>query len=60
MQQPPAYRQAVSEFDRLWECGESRRQERRMQELLLVIEAFENTPAGQSSARHLPAQGAKQ
>jgi len=40
----PAYRQALAEFDRLWESGESKQQPRRMRELLGLIEAFESIP----------------
>lgn len=38
----PGYRQALAEFDRLWETGESKRRPQRMRELLCLIEAFEN------------------
>jgi hypothetical protein len=37
----PGYRQALAEFDRLWETGESKRRPQRMRELLSLIEAFE-------------------
>lgn len=51
------YRQAVQEFDRLWETGGSRRQPQRMRALLLFIEEFENaSPAhsveGTNDAKH--------
>lgn len=51
------YRQAVQEFDRLWETGGSRRQPQRMQALLLLIEEFENTShahpvEGTNNAKH--------
>jgi hypothetical protein len=36
------YRQALAEFDRLWETGESKRWPHRMRELLVLIEAAEN------------------
>jgi hypothetical protein len=38
----PKYRQALAEFDRLWETGESKRRPQRMRELLFLIEASEN------------------
>ena len=38
----PSHRQALAEFDRLWETGESKRRPQRMRELLSLIEAFEN------------------
>jgi hypothetical protein len=60
MQQAPAYRQAVSEFDRLWESGKSRGHAQRMRELLLVIEAFENASAAPRLAADPITQGAKQ
>jgi len=39
--EPSTYRQEVHEFDRLWETGGSRRQPRRMRQLLFLIEKFE-------------------
>jgi hypothetical protein len=36
------YRQALAEFDRLWQTGESTLRPQRMRALLLLIEACEN------------------
>ena len=43
------YRQAVAEFDCLWESGDSKLRPEKMTELLTVIEAFEDASHEHSS-----------